>query len=228
MKSITEKQTNENAQEYWNYNHHHKVKTPLLTCLGKDFIYPVQFIIFINNFTEFQAHIWIWWSCRIICQRAKKQTYLKQCPLTLIFIGPGRMLCGNDYFIVCHALSLFQRENFKPCSALEENFVRASTETVLSLLRTWWQISKTQNKNPQEGKNQARSLTQDLKSAVDALHRQANPQPMQNEPRCYSLANNLDKKAQKWFWFKPTEIKAGLLHYFEKYCGISWFSVISW
>lgn len=78
------------------------------------------------------------------------------------------MLCGNDYFIVCHALSLFQRENFKPCSALEKNFVRASTETVLSLLRTWWQISNTQNKNPQEGKNQARSLTQDLKSAVDA------------------------------------------------------------
>lgn len=168
MKSITGKQTNENAQEYWNYNHHHKVKTPLLTCLGKDFIYSVQFIIFINNFTEFQAHIWIWWSCRITCQRAKKLTYLKQCPLTLIFIGPGRMLCGNDYFIICHALSLFQRENFKPCSALQKNFVRTSTETVLSLLRTWWQISNTQNKNPQEGKNQARCLTQDLKSTVDA------------------------------------------------------------
>lgn len=31
----------------------------------------VQFIIFINNFTVFQAPIWIWSSCRITCQRAK-------------------------------------------------------------------------------------------------------------------------------------------------------------
>lgn len=48
-----------------------KLRTALLTYLGKGFIYPVQFIIFLNNFTVLQAHIWIWSGCRITCQRAK-------------------------------------------------------------------------------------------------------------------------------------------------------------
>lgn len=38
------------------------------------------------------------------------------------------MLCGNDYFILCHVLSSFQTENFKPCSVLQKNNVRTSTQ----------------------------------------------------------------------------------------------------
>lgn len=140
------------------------------------------------------------------------------------------MLCGNYYFIQCHVLPLFQTENFKPCSALQKKSVRKPLlKTVLSLLRTWWQIPNTQNDMHREEKKQARSLNQGLKSTVDACFTsQTGKSTVSAEWANMLQANNLGQESSEMVCFKPTKIKTGLLHYFAKHRGISWFSAISW
>lgn len=143
------------------------------------------------------------------------------------------MLCGNYYyFIICHVLSLFKRTS-NPAVHYRRIMWEHLLKTLLSLLRTWWQIPNTQNnmhrKKGKKKKNQARSLNQDLKSTLDACFTAQTGKSTTNAEWAKMLqANNLGQESSEMVWFRPTEIKADLLHYFAKHSGISWFSVISW
>lgn len=78
-------------------------------------------------------------------------------------------------------------------------------------------------------KKQARSLNQDLKSTLDACFTsQTGKSTISAQWASMLQANNLGQESSEMLCFKPTKTKTGLLHYFAKHCGISWFSVISW
>lgn len=62
------------------------------------------------------------------------------------------MLCGNYYFIQCHALSLFQTENFKPCSVLQKKSVRTSAQNSTQPAQDVVANSKHTKWHAQEGK----------------------------------------------------------------------------
>lgn len=139
------------------------------------------------------------------------------------------MLCGNDYFIICHLLTLFQRENFKPCSALQQNSVRTSTQNCAQLAQDSVANSKHTKQHAQEEKRQARCFNQDLKSTPDACFTSQTRKSTINAEWAKMLqANNLGEESSEMVWFKPTKIKAGVLNYLAKHCGISLFLVISW
>lgn len=139
------------------------------------------------------------------------------------------MLCGNYYFIQCHVLSLFQTENFKPCSVLQKKSVRTSAQNSAQPAQDVVANSKHTKWHAQEGKNQARSLNQDLKSTLDACFTsQTGKSTISAQWASMLQANNLGQESSEMLCFKPTKTKTGLLHYFAKHCGISWFSVISW
>lgn len=102
-----------------------------------------------------------------------------------------------------------------------QNCTQPAQDVVANSKHTKW--------HAQGGKKQARSLNQGLKSTVDACFTsQTEKSTVSAEWANMLQANNLGQESSEMVCFKPTKIKTGLLHYFAKHCGISWFSAISW